>query len=101
MDQNRKRSIYRGTTSKQVIDALKSIMARFGIPKIVFSDNAPQFSSPECLSFAKFYNFQSQNVKPLALLAYRATPLECGKSPAELFFGRQLQKGIMTSLLSH
>jgi len=31
----------RGTTSKHVIDALKSIMARFGIPKIVFSDNAP------------------------------------------------------------
>ena len=26
----------------------------------------------------------------LALLAYRATPLECGKSPAELLFGRQL-----------
>jgi len=27
----------------------------------------------------------------LALLAYRATPLECGKSPAELFFGRELR----------
>ena len=34
-----------GTTSNHVIDTLKSIMARFGIPKLVFSDNAPQFSS--------------------------------------------------------
>jgi len=29
----------RGTTSKHVSDALKSIMTRFGIPKIVLSDN--------------------------------------------------------------
>jgi len=54
----------RGTTSKHVIDALKSIMAKFGIPKIVFSDNAPQFSSAEFLSFAKFYNFQSKTLSP-------------------------------------
>ena len=47
-----------GTTSKHVIDGLKSTMARFGISKIVFSDNAPQFSSAEFRSFAKFYNFQ-------------------------------------------
>jgi len=47
-----------GTTSKHVIHALKSIMARFGIPKIVFSDNAPQFSSAEFRSLSKFHNFQ-------------------------------------------
>ena len=52
-----------GITSKHVIDALKSIMARFGLPKIVFSDNAPQFSSVEFQSFAKFYNFSVKNVK--------------------------------------
>jgi len=39
-------------------------MAKFGIPKIVFSDNAPQFSSAEFLSFAKFYNFQSRTSSP-------------------------------------
>ena len=38
-------------------------MARFGIPKIVFSDNVPQFSSAEFLAFAKFYNFQSKTVR--------------------------------------
>jgi len=42
----------RGTTSKHVTDAFKSIMAIFGIPKIVFPDNAPQFSSGEFRSFA-------------------------------------------------
>jgi len=101
----------RGTISKQVIAALKLIMARFGILKIVLSDNMPQFSSAEFLSFAKFYNFQSKSSSPeypqsngraeksvkiakklitksaknneyphLALLSYRPTPLECGKS---------------------
>jgi len=54
----------RGTTSKHVIDALKSIMARFGIPKIVFSDNALQFSGAEFLLFAKFYNYQSKTSSP-------------------------------------
>jgi len=49
-----------GITSKHLIDALKSIMARFGIPKIIFSDNAPRFSSAEFWSCAKFYNFQSK-----------------------------------------
>jgi len=39
-------------------------MARFGMPKIVFSDNAPQFSGAEFLSFAKFYTFQSKMSSP-------------------------------------
>ena len=112
----------RGTTSKHVIDSLKSIMSRYGIPKIVFSDNGPQFSSAEFKSFAKEYNFNPETSSPyyaqsngrsekavqiakrllkksalnnedphLALLAYRTAPLESGKSPAELFFGRQLR----------
>ena len=53
-----------GTTPKHVIDAPKSIMARFGISKIVFSDNAPEFSSAEFLSFALFFNFQSTMSSP-------------------------------------
>ena len=97
-------------------------MSRYGIPKIVFSDNGPQFSSAEFKSFAKEYNFNPETSSPyyaqsngrsekavqiakrllkksalnnedphLALLAYITTPLESGKSPAELFFGRQLR----------
>jgi len=54
----------RGTTSKDRLGALESIMARFGTPKIVFSDNAPQFSSAGFLSFAKFHNFQSKTPSP-------------------------------------
>ena len=54
----------RGTTSKHVIDSLKSIMSRYGIPKIVFSDNGPQFSSAEFKSFAKEYNFNPETSSP-------------------------------------
>ena len=102
------------------INALKSIIARFWIPKIiVLSDNGPQFSSAQFLSFAMFCNFQSQTSSPewsqsndrakyavhiakrlikksaktryiFTLLPYWATPLECGKSSADLFFGLHL-----------
>ena len=43
---------------------------------------------------------QKRQVQHLALLAYRVTPLECGKSPAELFFGRLLRT-IMPNVQHH
>ena len=39
-------------------------MSRYGIPKIVFSDNGPQFSSAEFKSFAKEYNFNPEISSP-------------------------------------
>ena len=54
----------RGTTSTHVIEALKSTMARYGIPRMVFSDNGPQFSSVEFKTFAKDYNFQHVTSSP-------------------------------------
>ena len=104
------------TTSSKVIDSLKALFSRHGIPQVVVSDNGPQFSSQEFEEFSKSYGFThvtssphypqsnglaERNVKTvkkllklskdpyLALLNYRSTPLPwCGRSPGELLMGR-------------
>ena len=43
------------TTSRGVINHLKSIFARHRIPQIVVSDNGPQYSSSELAQFARDY----------------------------------------------
>ena len=45
-------------SSETTMDLLKSYFARFGVPKIVRSDNGPQFSSKKFKQFAKEWNFQ-------------------------------------------
>ena len=112
----------RGTTSRDIIEILKSIFSRHGLPQTVVSDNGPQFSSQEFRDFAKQYEFchvtssplypQSngqakrgvQTVKNLlrdssdpymALLNYRTTQFPwCNLSPAELLMGRQLRSNL-------
>ncbi|XP_062399854.1 uncharacterized protein K02A2.6-like [Sardina pilchardus] len=106
------------TRSVDVIVHLKSMFARHGIPETFISDNGPQFSGHEMKAFATDYCFEHltsspkypqsngeaeravQTVKNLlkkasdpyrALLAYRATPLSNGYSPAELLMGRRLR----------
>ena len=109
----------RSTVSQAIINALKTIFARHGIPETLRSDNGPQFASKEFADFAKNYQFRHitssphyptsngqaeravQTVKHLlkktddpfiALLSYRATPLPwCGRSPAELLMGRNIR----------
>lgn len=98
------------TTSATVINHLKSIFSRHGIPSTVRSDNGPQFSSDLFSQFAKEWTFEHITSSPrfpqssgeaeravgtvkrllqkepdpyLALMAYRATPLSNGHSPAE------------------
>ena len=106
------------TTSQDVINHLKSMFARHGIPEVVRSDNGPQYSSESFAQFAQNYGFvhvtsspkypQSNGAaeravrtvkSPLmknsdpyeALMAYRTTPLENGYSPAELLMGRKVR----------
>lgn len=114
----------RKTRSKDVINRLKDIFARHGIPKIVRTDNGPQFDSNEFKKFSKCYGFQWTSSSPhypqsnglaesgvktmkrilkkcddpfLGLLAYRNTPLGCGYSPAQLLNGRRLREIIPTT----
>ena len=104
------------TTSTSVIQHIKSIFARHGIPETSISDNGPQFSSSSFTQFATDYGFYHQTSSPnhpqsngeaeravqtvksilnkaedpyLGLLAYRVAPLANGYSPAELLMGRK------------
>ena len=105
-------------TSREVINHLKSIFARHGIPEILVSDNGTQYSSTLFREFATEYGFTHLTSSPnypqgngaaeravktvkgllrkkedqyVALLAHRSTPLENGYSPAELLMGRELR----------
>ncbi|UYV65638.1 K02A2.6-like [Cordylochernes scorpioides] len=114
-------------TSASVIVHCKSIFARHGIPLEVRSDNGPQFGSL-FKEFAHDYGFTHVTSSPrypqsngfiesfvkivkeriskskdpyLALLAYRATPLANGFSPAELSMGRRVRTTIPTPTKQH
>ena len=110
------------TTSASIIQALKAIYSRHGIPTTVISDNGPQYSSEAFRFFSQEYNFNHVMSSPhypqsnglaermvrtakallsksshpyLALLAYRSTPLPwCGLSPAELLMGRKIRSEV-------
>ena len=109
-------------SSKAVINKLKSIFSRHGIPSKLITDNGRQFISSEFKSFTDYYNINHSTSSPtlarsngkaekgvgivkkllkkaaekgedqyLAMLNYRAAPLDCGYSPAELLMNRRLR----------
>ena len=111
----------KNTDSAAVIDKLKSVFTRHGVPEVLILDNGPQYSSAEFAEFARSYGFTHVTSSPKyprangaaersvqtlkgilqkaedpykALLAYRSTPLENGYSPAELLFGRRIRNTI-------
>ena len=106
------------TTAEEVILHTKSIFARHGVPEVVISDNGPQYSSEAFARFAHQFEFEHITSSPLypqsngeaeravktvkgllkkegdpylALLSYRATPLQNGLSPSELLMSRKLR----------
>lgn len=110
---------YSSTTSKAGIEHCKAIYERHRIPEIMVSDNGPgsQFSSRKFLTFSDQYGFTHLTNSPyhpqgnseaehavqtlkhllkkgedlhIAVMNYRATPLQKGSSPAELLMGWKL-----------
>lgn len=105
-------------TSEAIINRLKNIFARHGIPVSLRTDGGTQFTADMFKRFQEEYGFRhvissphfaqsngsaekavdiakrilKKNKDPnLALLEYRTTPLEQGLSPAELLYGRKLR----------
>ena len=52
------------TPTQAVFRELKTMFARFGIPEILVTDNAPQFSSNEFQVFAKSLSFNHVTTSP-------------------------------------
>lgn len=109
------------TRASTVIAHLKSILATHGIVETLVTDNGPQFANAAMAKFSREYGFTHITSSPkyarsngaaenavkrfknmakknddlyLALLAYRATPLHNGYSPAELCMGRRLRTNL-------
>ena len=57
------------TTSQGVIDHLKSIFARQGIPQEVVSDNGPQYASSLFKEFSDQYGFHHNTSSPILIVA--------------------------------
>ena len=108
-------------TSKEVIDVMRPVFARFGIPKVIRSDNGACYISKEFKQFGKESGFllatsspryppsnglaenAVKTVKRLwrkcrdktnALSAYRTTPLDSGYWPSDLMFGRGIRSNL-------
>ena len=105
------------TTSNAVVNKLKDIFARWGIPDEIVSDKGPQFSSHQFRKFSREYDFKHTTTSPyyprangeaesgvsiakkisrqhdpfLALMSYRATPYTAtGTSPCQLMMEREI-----------
>lgn len=106
------------TTSHGVIENLKSIFARHGLPEEIISDNGPQFASQQFKQFTQDCRIKHSTSSPhfpssngaaeravqtakkilsqkdpwLGLLAHRSTPQKStGFSPSQLLMGRRLR----------
>ena len=52
------------TTTRAVCKALRALLARYGVPDVLVTDNGPQLASAEFATFAKVWGFQHQTSSP-------------------------------------
>ncbi len=52
------------TSSASIVNNLKSMFARHGIPEIVVTDNGPQYSSQKCTAFPDAHGFTHRTSNP-------------------------------------
>ncbi|GAA6094207.1 uncharacterized protein K02A2.6-like, partial [Tachysurus ichikawai] len=117
-------SLQGSTSAKQTIARFKAVFARYGCPDVLVTDNGPQFSCNEFAQFAQDYDFTHETSSPCyprsngeaeravrtvksllakegdfhkALLAYRATPLVHGSSPAQLMMEKRIRTPVPVS----
>ena len=57
--------ILKPTSSKTVIPKIDKILASFGIPKVLKSDNGPPFNGSEFRNFAEYLGFRHRKITPL------------------------------------
>ena len=57
-------TILKSTTSQKIISVLTELFARFGNPKVLLSDDGPQFTSEEFESFLKLNGIQHCRTSP-------------------------------------
>ena len=106
------------TTAPAIVNTMKNVYARWGIPDLVISDNGGQFDSTAFTDFAESYGFCHETSSPkfqqsngevesavqiaksilrqpdpqLALMTYRSTPVAAtGHSPSELMMGCRIR----------
>ena len=58
------------TTAEEVINYMKSVFARHGIPEQVMRDNGPQFTAAVYKRFASDYGFDIITSSPLSPQSY-------------------------------
>lgn len=108
--------------ARVIIDTLKSVFSRHGIPIVLISDNGPQYVNEEFKKFTRSWEFKHETSSPryprsngqvermvqtvkgfmaksdephLALLEYRNTPIPgIGYSPSQMLMGRRLNAKI-------
>ena len=105
----------KGENARRIIEKLKSIFSRHGIPNTLISDNGPQYACEEFRKFTESYKCIHTTSSPrypkgngmaeravqtvkkllekaddpyLSMLDYRSIPLECGLLLAELLMNR-------------
>ena len=105
-------------TSQSVIDRLKTVFSKFGLPTSMVTDNGPCYSSQLFKDFMRNHEISHVTTSPyfpsangaaeravqtgkkilrqkdpwLGLLAYRSTPVQAtGYSPSQLLMGRRLR----------